>query len=119
MKWYALLFLSIVIEAVVTYARTLIVDRRFQWQIAVAMLLGVGCALAFGVDLFAVAGIPAAVPYVGQMLTGVLLSRGSNYVFDLIGRLTTAKTDSAKIEAMPEGEFELSAHEDKGDEGNG
>lgn len=88
MKWYAMLFLAIVIEAVITYAKTLFVDRKVQWQIAAAMLLGVGCALAFGIDLFAVAGIPAAVPYVGNILTGVLLSRGSNYMFDLMGQLT-------------------------------
>lgn len=98
MKWYAIIFLSIVIEAVITYARALVVDRKFQWQIAAAMALGVVCALAFGVDLFAVAGIPAAVPYVGQALTGVLLSRGSNYVFDLIGQLTTAKVSASQYD---------------------
>ena len=91
MKWYAMLFLAIVIEAVITYAKTLFVERKFQWQIAAAMLLGVGCALAFGIDLFAVAGIPAAVPYVGNILTGILLSRGSNYMFDLMGQLTRIK----------------------------
>ena len=91
MKWYAMLFLAIVIEAVITYAKTLFVDRKVQWQIAAAMLLGVGCALAFGIDLFAVAGGAAAVPYVGNILTGVLLSRGSNYMFDLMGQLTKIK----------------------------
>ena len=99
MKWYAVLFLAVVIEGVVTYAKTLVADRRFQWPIAAAMALGVGCALAFGVDLFAVAGIPAAVPYAGQVLTGLLLSRGSNYLFDLIGRLTSVKTASGQYDA--------------------
>ncbi len=83
MKWYALLFLSIVIEAVVTYAGTLFVDRRFQWQIAAAMLLGVSCALAFGVDLFAVAGVPAAANPV--VSTGTLLPE----------RIRTAQTAKA------------------------
>lgn len=99
MKWYAMIFLAIVIEAVITYAKTLFVEKKFQWQIAIAMVLGIGCALAFGVDLFAIAGIPSAVPYAGQVLTGVLLSRGSNYVFDLIGQLTSAKTTSAQYDA--------------------
>lgn len=119
MKWYALLFLAIVIEAVITYGRTLFVDRRFQWQIAAAMLLGVGCALAFGVDLFAVAGVPAAVPYVGQVLTGILLSRGSNYVFDLIGKLTTAGQKSEQLEAMLDNEIEPVTHEETEAQANG
>ena len=102
MEWYAILFLAIVIEAVITYAKTLFVEKKFQWQIAAAMLLGIGCALAFGIDLFEVAGIPAAVPYVGTVLTGVLLSRGSNYMFDLIGQLTKIK-DTGSVQQAAAG----------------
>ncbi len=110
MKWYALLFLAVIIEAVITYAQTLVVNKRIQWQIAAAMLLGVGCALAFGIDLFAIAGIPAAVPYVGQILTGVLLSRGSNYVFDLIGKLTTVGEKAGQLgPAQPQTEGDAQA----------
>ncbi len=113
MKWYGLIFLAIVIEGVITYAKTLFVNKTFQWQILASMVFGVGCALAFGVDLFAIAGIEAAVPYVGQILTGVLLSRGSNYVFDLLGKLTEAKGLAASLE-IPEDQTHVADHEDEG-----
>lgn len=92
MDWYSLIFSAIVIEGLITYGKTLVVDHKFQWQVLASMLLGMGCAVAFNIDLFATAGIEASVPYVGMILTGVLLSRGSNYVFDLLSSLTKAKT---------------------------
>lgn len=109
MEWYALVFIAIVIEGIITYAKTLFVERKIQWQIFFAMVLGVGCALAFNVDLFAIAGIKATVPYVGNALTGILLSRGSNYVFDLLGKITDAKVSTH--------EFERTAHPDETAEG--
>lgn len=99
MKWYALIFVAIVIEGLITYAKTLFVDRKFQWQIFTAMVIGVVCALAFNIDLFALGGITSTVPYIGMVLTGILLSRGSNYVFDLIGKLTNAEVE-AHFEAV-------------------
>lgn len=114
MKWYALVFVSIIIEGIVSYCKTLVVDKKFQWQILGTMLLGVGCAITFGVDLFAVAGIDAQLPYVGQVLTGVLLSRGSNYVYDLLNQITNAKTEIASLE-IPDDETEIETHEDGGE----
>lgn len=114
MKWYSLVFVSIVIEGIITYAKTVVVEKQVQWQVVGSMLLGVGCALAFDVDLFAIAGITAAVPYVGQVLTGVLLSRGSNYVYDLLKQLTNAKTEVASLELAAD-ETEVENHEDGGE----
>lgn len=102
MEWYALIFLAIVIEGLVTYTRTLVVDKVFQWQILAAMGLGIGCALAFGVDLFAIAGINSNVPFVGEILTGVVLSRGSNYLFDLIGQITKQKEEAQAADKKKE-----------------
>lgn len=98
MKWYALIFVSIVIEGIISYAKTIVVDKKIQWQIIGSMALGIGCSLTFGVDLFALAGVDAAIPYVGQILTGILLSRGSNYVYDLLTKLTQAQTQAASLE---------------------
>ena len=94
--------MAIVIEGLITYAKTLVVERKLQWQILAAMVLGVGCALAFGVDLFEIAGIKANVPYVGEILTGVLLSRGSNYVYDLIGQITKLNVVTAEYDKTPD-----------------
>ena len=88
MDWYSLIFAAIVIEGLITYGKTLVVDHKIQWPVVASMGLGILCAVVFGIDLFAMAGIEATVPYVGMVLTGVLMSRGSNYLFDLFKVLT-------------------------------
>ena len=103
MKWYSLLFTAVVVEALITYAKTLFVNRVFQWQILASMILGASAALVFGIDLFEIAGVSSQLPLVGQVLTGILISRGSNYVFDLLGKLTDIKTSKpAVLEAAAE-----------------
>lgn len=91
MQWYSLLFVTVIIEALITYGKTIVREKKLQWQVLLSMALGVVCAFGFGIDLFAVAGIEAKIPYLGIVLTGILLSRGSNYIFDLISTITKLK----------------------------
>lgn len=88
--------LAIVVEALIEYGKS--IGRAFasgEWKVAVthiaAVLLGVSLCLATGADLFAVADIAFSLPIVGRVLTGVLISRGANYVSDFIKRLTAVK----------------------------
>jgi hypothetical protein len=55
-----------------------------------ALVVGVGVAVAGGLDACAAVGIPMAVPFLGSVLTGVLISRGANFVHDLLGTIQTA-----------------------------
>lgn len=45
--------------------------------------------LAFGakLDLFELVGIPLNIPYVGMFCTGLLASRGANFLHDLYGKI--------------------------------
>ena len=49
------------------------------------LFLGIFVAVYAGVDIFEIIGLPLALPFAGAVLTGVLVSRGSNVVHDLIG----------------------------------
>jgi len=92
---FALIFCAVVMEGIITYTKTFFVDNKPQWQMLVGIALGVLVAVAYRLDLFALAGMTPSVrglSWLGCALTGVLLSRGSNYIFDLvklIGELTT------------------------------
>ena len=111
MEWYSLIFVAIVIEGIISYAKTLFVDKDFKWQILAAMGLGVLSAIAFGLDLFALAGINSQIPYFGMVLTGILLSRGSNYIFDIFKKIKGVKTDLAASLEIPEGNSTIENHE--------
>ena len=52
-----------------------------------SIALGVVIAVAYKLDLPAHFNLESQIPYVGCVLTGILLSRGSNYIFDLLNKL--------------------------------
>lgn len=56
-----------------------------------ALILGLGVAVVYQVDLLAMVGITGTFNYVGALLTGVLISRGGNYIHDLVSRINTNK----------------------------
>ena len=60
--------------------------KTFATQLA-AIVLAVLVCLATGADLYSLLGVSFAVPWLGILLTGVVISRGSNYASDFIKRL--------------------------------
>ena len=82
--------MAILIEAIITYLKTWIVDKKPQWQVIVSVVLGVIVSIAYGLDIPAAVGITCAVPYIGCAITGILISRGSNYIFELIKKIATS-----------------------------
>ncbi len=54
-----------------------------------ALVIGLLVAFVTGADILALINMPAFVPYVGIALTGILISRGANFVHDLIKKIQT------------------------------
>ena len=78
---------AILIEAIITYLNQFFVQENFCWQMALSIVLGIVIAVAYKLDLLACFNLKSDIPYTGCILTGILLSRGSNYIFDLITKL--------------------------------
>lgn len=93
MEYFGLFLLSIIVEGVITYFKEFFINGEIKWEMAASVLLGIFVAVAYGADLLADMGMQTNIPYVGSILTGILISRGSNYVFDLVKKLTEAKQD--------------------------
>jgi hypothetical protein len=51
-----------------------------------AAVVGIGLCLAYAVDILNLIGLAGRIPFVGEVLTGLLIGRGSNYVNDFIER---------------------------------
>lgn len=99
MKTIALIIMvAIVLEALVEYAKTMmymVEDEDYKTAITqgVTILLGVFLAIVFNLQLFNNAlsefyeGLHIN-PVIDMVLTGILFSRGSNYISDLLAKLT-------------------------------
>lgn len=103
----ALLFFAILIEGFVEYIK-LSIQKKMCAEIIGAMVCGVGIAFAYHLDLFSAVGITTDVPYISNVLTGLILARGSNYVFDLIGKFT--EMEEKAIELTQEQAENMSIH---------
>lgn len=67
------------------------------------MLLGILVAVAGGIDIFKAVGVDMKnIPFLGNVLTGLLISRGSNFLHDLMGSMgqvyQTRKINSSSTE---------------------
>ena len=68
--------------------------------LVVSMLIVFGTRL----DILALLGIETVIPFLGIILTGVLISRGSNFIHDLLVKLGNKNTETPK-EISPNGEI--------------
>lgn len=90
-----IIVVAITIEAIVEYFGQLIVNRAWNWKVFGAMALGVVLACLAQIDLYALIGVTFTWPWIGYILTGLIASRGANYVSDFIS-LVTSKVAQAK-----------------------
>lgn len=85
--------LAVFTEATVEYFVASLVKKngkndRFRWLIPyVAAILGIGLCVAYQVDILAMiaAGMTPIHPSVGWVVSGLIVSRGSNFLNDMIG----------------------------------
>lgn len=74
------------------------VDRIAGLVIALVICLGIGSQ----VDLFKLLGLTLGIPYLGCILTAIILARGSNFVHDLLGTIGGIMQDKKPIKAEAE-----------------
>lgn len=75
--------LATVIEGLVEYLFGE-VDAVKPYLKYVALAFGIVAAFAYNLDLLAYLGMSAAFPFVGNVISGLIIGRGSNYVNDII-----------------------------------
>lgn len=78
-----ILSVAVLIEALVTYVKEIVQTPVLIGTVAVGILI----AFLFNATLFTSLGMQVN-HYADIVLTGIVASRGSNYLYDLIGQLT-------------------------------
>lgn len=81
-----IIILAITIEALVEYVKELI-KGEMRWAQIGAIAAAVFLAVAAGADMYVMLGVDFKIPVVGMVLTGILLSRGANYISDFMGKI--------------------------------
>jgi hypothetical protein len=89
-----ILALAVLIEGIIEYLGSPI-PSKFKPYAAAA--LSVVVCLLYNADLLALLGYPAAVLFVGAVLTGLVIGRGSNYVNDIISRIGVVSAPATTV----------------------
>jgi len=99
MQIFSVVFGAVIAEALIEYVNMVVTDddHRLDWRVIMSAVIGVGVSIAFGIDLFEVIGMAAKVPFVGMVLTGVVISRGSNYIHDILKKIMGEKARSLTL----------------------
>ena len=87
-KTFSVVTFAVLIEAIITYMNQFFIEDGFCWKMLLSIILGMTVAVAYKLDLPAYFNLKSDIPYIGCILTGILISRGSNYVFDLLEKLS-------------------------------
>jgi hypothetical protein len=59
-----------------------------------ALIVGIALTVGTGLDLFALVGVPIHIPYLGMILTGILISRGANFIHDLLASVNNLQQNT-------------------------
>lgn len=75
-------------------------DKKQPWIKYAAAAIGIVLAFAYRIDLFALFGIITYHPYIGQIITGTIIGRGSNYLNDIISFIRNPKAELSTPEEV-------------------
>lgn len=94
-EFFGFILMSVVVEGIISYITTIVVDKKIQWKMIASIVIGVLVAVGYNCDIFALFGIASQIPYLGAVLSGILIARGSNYIFDFLNKVLSYKTGAS------------------------
>ena len=56
--------------------------------------IGVAYAFNMGIDIFILLGYQSKIPFIGTIATGLIASRGSNYLHDILGNIANRNRET-------------------------
>lgn len=87
MDFAQLIVVAILVEAIWENIKMIYDKNKFNINMIGSLILGIIVCVIFKIDIFPIVGLNAIIPFVGSIFTGIIVSRGSNFVNDLLKRL--------------------------------
>lgn len=87
MSIVTIITIALLVEAIWETLKMVWKDGKANVNTIGALIVGVGVSILAKIDIFAMQGISLSIPLVGWVLTGILMSRGANFIHDLFNKL--------------------------------
>ena len=82
-----IIVMAFLVEAIWETLKMIWQDGKFSKDKMGALIVGLVIALTMNIDLFVVVGLEPVFKCTGVVATGILISRGGNYIHDLFNLL--------------------------------
>ena len=87
MSIVTIITIALLVEAVWETLKMVCQEGKININSVGALIVGISVSILAKIDIFAMQGISLSIPLVGWILTGVLMSRGANFIHDLFNKL--------------------------------
>lgn len=89
MEYAQLIIISILVEAIWENIKMIWQENKMNINMIGSLILSILICVLGQMNIFNILGINLAIPFVGQILTGIIVSRGANFVNDLFSKLSS------------------------------
>lgn len=94
---FLVLALAVTVEALVEYCKSIVKafsDGQIKTAVTQLVAIVIACFLCImtNVDIYTYLSIQFKFPVIGYLLTGIIVSRGSNYVSDFAKKISSIKS---------------------------
>lgn len=94
MEFAQLVIVAILVEAIWENCKMIWQKGKFSISMIGALVVSILVCVLTGADIFPIVGLNIAVPFVGSVLTGIVVSRGANFVSELFTKLKGGTTNA-------------------------
>ena len=87
MDFMQLIIVAILVEAIWENIKMVYQEGKLSVSRIGSLVISIIICVIANVDIFPVVGISMSIPFIGSILTGIVVSRGANFVNDLFSKL--------------------------------
>jgi hypothetical protein len=87
MEYAQLIIIAILIEAIWENIKMIWQNGKVSVDMLGSLILSILICILTRADIFPIVGISLMIPVVGSVLTGIIVSRGANFIHDLFTKI--------------------------------
>lgn len=91
MDFMQLIIVAILVEAIWENIKMVYQEGKLSMSMIGSLVISIIICVVANVDIFPVVGVSMSIPFIGSILTGIVVSRGANFVNDLFSKLKEVK----------------------------
>lgn len=91
MEYAQLVIVAILIEAIWENLKMIWQNGKFSIDKIGALVISILICVLAKIDIFPIVNLSISVPIIGSILTGIIVSRGANFVHDLFNKISGDK----------------------------